>query len=97
MATKFLSTVERALERDRDRIKLPPRILDEVLADAHRWVGETLLDEGSPREARWHLLQSLRIKPRQPRLSGLYLSAFLPKTARRQIGGVYRRIKRSFA
>src|SRR6185437_4000157 len=55
----FLETLTRALARDRGRIPFPERRVDEVLADAHRWLGEELLAAGERHEAQEHLLKSL--------------------------------------
>lgn len=94
MATKFLSVVTSALEQDRDRIKLPPHMIDEVLADAHGWLGEALFESGSQREARPHMRQSLRHKPGQLRLLRLYATAFLPPAAQQQIRYAYQEVKK---
>jgi glycosyltransferase involved in cell wall biosynthesis len=93
MARHFLSTLTRSLARDRTRIRLPQATIDGVLADAHRWLGESLIGEGKRREGQQHLLQSLRIQPRQPRVAGHYAAAFLPPAVRERVIEVYREVK----
>jgi len=95
MARHFLSTLTRSLDRDRSRIesRLTEGTIDEVRADAHRWLGESLIGAGAPREGQRHLLQSLQIKPRQPRVAMLCAAAFLPPEARERVLAVYRGVK----
>jgi GT2 family glycosyltransferase len=95
MASHFLRTLTRALERDPIRIRnrIPEQTISEVLADAHSWLGETLLRAGDVREGQRHLLQSLRVRPGQPRVAGLYATAFLPRGVSERIRGVYRELK----
>ena len=78
MARNFLRTIEPAIDRDRDRIRLPRIMLDEVLAEAHGWIGSVLVRRGEHLEGMRHLAASLRRKPRQPRLVGLLLLNLLP-------------------
>jgi glycosyltransferase involved in cell wall biosynthesis len=96
MARHFLSTLTRALARDRSRIRIPQRVIDEVVADAHLWLGETLLRSGERREGREHLLRSLRSDPRQPRVAALYAAGFLPAAVRERLVDAYREVKRLF-
>lgn len=93
MARHFLSTLTRSLARDRARIRLPQATIDGVLADAHRWLGESLLGDGERREGQRHLLESLRIQPRQPRVVAHYAAAFLPPAVRERVAEVYREVK----
>jgi GT2 family glycosyltransferase len=99
IARHFLQTLTRALDRDSTRIRsrVPEHIVAEVLADAHRWVGETLLKVGEVREGQEHLLRSLRIRPKQARVAGLYAMAFLPPKAVDRIRGVFRGVKERLA
>jgi hypothetical protein len=96
IARHFLLVLDRALERDSARIRgrVPGRTIDAVRADAHRWLGEALIASGQVREGRQHLLRSLRIKPRQPRVAGLYASAFLAPRTTERLRGAYRGLKR---
>lgn len=77
----FLKTISGPLAHDRARIKLPARMIDEVLAEAHGWIGEDALRLGLHAEARTHLYQSLRHKPWQPRVALLGTAALLPGSA----------------
>jgi len=97
LATSYLDTLTGALARDRDRIRLPQGMIEEALADAHRWVGEALLSKGRRREAREHLLRSLWHAPRQPRLLGWYAGSWLPPAAYRRVLDAYRRARRRMA
>ncbi|HEY3821723.1 MAG TPA: glycosyltransferase [Polyangiaceae bacterium] len=94
MARHFLSTLTRELESERHRIRLPQATIDHVLADAHLWLGESLIGHDERREGRRHLLRSLLVDPRQPRVAGLYAAAFLPRGARERLVGAYRELKR---
>jgi GT2 family glycosyltransferase len=95
IARHFLRTLTRALERDPVRIRnrIPEHTISEILADTHRWLGENLLNAGEVREGREHLLRSLRIRPGQPRVAGLYATALLPGRAGERLRGVYRGLK----
>jgi glycosyltransferase involved in cell wall biosynthesis len=82
-----------ALDRDRDRIRLPQEMIDAALADGHRWVAEAFLDRGEAREARSHLVSSLRHDPRQLRLLKIYASSWLPSGARERLVATYHRLR----
>ncbi len=96
MARHFLSTLERSLARDRARIgrRIPEDTIAEVRADAHRWLGESLVGDGQRWEGRRHLLESLRIKPRQPRVARLMAASLLPPGVREKVAEAYREVKR---
>ena len=79
MAENFLKTVNKALARDRARVTLSPAVLDEVMADAHAWIGEERFALGDHGQARYHLGTSLRFRPWQPRVAALLGAAILPK------------------
>lgn len=83
MARNFLTTITRVIERDRERIRLPRRMLDEVLAEAYAWVGECHEQRGERRAAAAALANSLRHKPMQPRVAALLALSLLPRTAAR--------------
>lgn len=95
MARHFLTTLTRSLARDGARIRsrIPEATVVHVRADAHRWLGESLLGAGERREARREFLQSLRVDPRQPRLLAFYAAAFLPPPVRERVAGAYRALK----
>jgi glycosyltransferase involved in cell wall biosynthesis len=84
MARNFLTTLTRTLERDRERIVLPRRLLDEVIAHANSWMAETLIPLGDLPGARRHFRRSLRHKPWQPRaLAQLALCQLSPQAGDR--------------
>jgi hypothetical protein len=74
-----LTTVMRALQQDRERIRLSSSMIRRRQADVHEWVGETLLEDGQTELARKHFLESLRHCPLQPRKLALLLRASLPE------------------
>jgi len=78
MAKNFLTTVTAALERDRERITLPPGMIDEVLAEANAWVAETLISAGEPRKASGYFRRSLYHMPWQPRALVQLILCHLP-------------------
>ncbi len=78
MASSYLKVLEETLARDGDRITLPPAMVSEARAYAHRWVGRIQLQNGSRRSARAHLGQALRIGPWQPTTMALYGLTFVP-------------------
>ncbi len=81
LASNFLRTVQRVLDRDRARINLPNWMKAAVLAEAHAWVAELALETGRRALARRHFLQSLRHQVYQPRTLGLLVAATLPRGA----------------
>jgi glycosyltransferase involved in cell wall biosynthesis len=99
MARHFVTTLTRALARDQGRIRsrIPRHVIDEVVAEAHLWLGESLLRAGERHEARGHFFSSLRVNPRQPRVAGLYAAAFLPPEALERARRVYRGLKQRLA
>jgi glycosyltransferase involved in cell wall biosynthesis len=97
LATNFLKTLETTLQEDRDRITLPEWMLDTVVAEAHRWVGECHLDLGQMVEARPHLWKTLRMRPKQPRVAAYLAMAMLPAGVTAQLRAGYRAAKRLLA
>jgi glycosyltransferase involved in cell wall biosynthesis len=93
MAENFLKTVNKALARDRDRVMLPPAMLDNVMAEAHAWIGEERLDRGDRDDAWRHLGTSLRFRPWQPRVAVLLGAAVLPKRVSDRLRDSYRALK----
>lgn len=89
----FLKTISGPLAQDRARIDLPSHMIDNVLAEAHGWIGEAALDRGLRTEARTHLFESLRRKPLQPRLAVLGVAALLPGPVASRLRSAYRRTK----
>jgi glycosyltransferase involved in cell wall biosynthesis len=78
MAKNFLATITPVLERDRDRIRLPKAMIDEVLAEAHSWIGMCHYERGERAEARNQLAQSLRHRKNQPRVAAFLALSMLP-------------------
>jgi glycosyltransferase involved in cell wall biosynthesis len=62
-ARSNLAIVTRWLERGRERITLPHRVVRDRLAFSHHWVGEAEMHFGDWNTARAHLWQSLRYRP----------------------------------
>jgi hypothetical protein len=96
MAENYLRTVNKALARDRERVTLPPAMLDEVMAEAHAWIGEQRLEIGDRDQAWHHLGTSLRFRPWQPRVAALLGAAFLPKKVSDRLRNSYRALKSRF-
>ena len=94
LARNFLRTVTAALERDRKRITLSPQMVDEVLARANSWVGETLIEKGEPRAAADFFKRSLQSKPWQPRALVQLVLCHLPPASAEALRGAYRRLHR---
>jgi hypothetical protein len=83
MARNFLKTITPVLETDRDRIRLPARMLRTVQAFANGWVGAENLELGDTAQARTYLRRSLGYRFWQPKMWVLYLLAWLPPSATR--------------
>jgi GT2 family glycosyltransferase len=93
LARNFLKTLEATLARDRARIDLPPRMIAEVVAEAHAWVGECELELGQTGKGQRHLVRSLLTKPRQPRLAGMLALSLLPAGTRERLRAAYRGLR----
>src|SRR4051812_4052693 len=93
MAENFLKTVNKALDRDRDRVTLSPAMLDSVMAEAHAWIGECRLQLGDRDQAWRHLGTSLRFRPWQPRVAALFGASLLPKPVSDRLRASYRAVK----
>jgi glycosyltransferase involved in cell wall biosynthesis len=93
MAENFIRTIRPVIERDRDRIALPERMINEVLAEAELFLGESLLDNNEHRRALPHLAKSLRIRPWQPRTARLLALACLPPQAKEPLRRAFRRLR----
>jgi glycosyltransferase involved in cell wall biosynthesis len=83
LATKFLQTVTETIERDRERIKLPGWMLDEVRAEAHHWVGDLEGRRGNAAAARRHFARSLSYRAWQPRTLAMLCENCMPGGVRR--------------
>ncbi|MEQ1579221.1 MAG: glycosyltransferase family 2 protein [Steroidobacteraceae bacterium] len=95
-ARNFINTILPALERDRERIKLPRHILRTTLYGAFLWIGEAALEAGYPDEAALNLMKSLWYYPLQPRTLGLLVLSRLPPSMTRFLRNAYSRAKPLF-
>ena len=93
MGQAYQRVLETTLARDADRITLSPSMIKLARVHAHRWVGEMELLAGSPRLARAHLAEALRIHPLQPWIIALVLLTFLPPGVVAALVGARRRMK----
>jgi glycosyltransferase involved in cell wall biosynthesis len=93
-ATAFLSTFQQTVAAYPGRIKIPPAVLRNRLADAHAWVGAECLGADKISEARGHLLKSLAIDPTRIRLLKPLLESCLPKPVRSGIRAFKRKVFR---
>jgi glycosyltransferase involved in cell wall biosynthesis len=94
MAENFLRTITPIIERDRDRIRLPQEMIDEVLAEAEFFLGDALIEVDDHEEARRHLLRSLRLRPRQPHALRLFVLSLLPPASKEPIRRAYRALRK---
>jgi glycosyltransferase involved in cell wall biosynthesis len=78
LARNYVTTMERALARDGDRIALGPEVVRAARAYGHAWTGLGYLESGEAAAARRHLRQSLRLAPATLRTYALYALALLP-------------------
>jgi hypothetical protein len=79
IARAYLQVLERTLALDGARINLPPAMVIEARAHAHRWVGESELQGGSSRVARTHLARAFRLGGKRPRTIVALILTFLPR------------------
>ncbi len=82
IARNYLRTMQKALAEDRGRLRLPEDMLVDARARAHAWIGEALLDAGEAGALK-HIVESLRLRPRQPRMARLAIAAALPRPVSR--------------
>ena len=94
VAQNNLRTISHYLQVDRARVKWSDAQIRGILADTHRWVGETALDAGDLAEARRHLGRSLWLNLRQRRCLGMYLLTFLPRGAGEALRRMFRKCRR---
>jgi GT2 family glycosyltransferase len=85
-----LTTVQKVLRQDRNRINLPRSMIRARLGEVHQWVGDALLESGEAARARKHLLASLRHQPLRSGTGALLVRASLPAS----VGDVLRRLWR---
>jgi glycosyltransferase involved in cell wall biosynthesis len=89
----FLDTIRTELTEHGDRIRLPKRMIREVLAEAHGWIGDSALSLNRRGLARREIFSSLLIKPRQLRMWKLLLVASLPPVVVTTLRNLYRSFK----
>jgi glycosyltransferase involved in cell wall biosynthesis len=94
MARNFLATIGPVIERDRDRIRLPQIMIEEVLAEAHAWIGECHYDLKENRQAVSCFRRSLLHKPAQPRVAALLALSLLPPRVSAGVHDALRFVKR---
>lgn len=91
-AENFLRTVGRTIERDGERIRLPRVVIEDVLAEAHEWIGSVHAERGETLAAARHLARSLR-PGHAARLGGLVALSLLPRPAARTLRRLWRRAR----
>jgi glycosyltransferase involved in cell wall biosynthesis len=96
-ALNCLATILPVVRRDRARIHLPRSMIRARLAEVHEWAGGALLERGQGKEARRHLLESLRHLPLQPRVLKLLAQASLPEGVSSRLQRYWRRLKKGVA
>lgn len=79
IALGYLLAVQGHLARDRDRIKLPERLIRRTVAEAHAWVAEDSLMLGEGEGAAGHFWNSLRRRPFQKRALMLFPFSLVPR------------------
>jgi glycosyltransferase involved in cell wall biosynthesis len=93
LAQNFLRVIEPILKAERNTLRLPRKMQDAVLAEAHAWVGEVRLDMGDAAIARRELFLSLARQPMQLRTARLLLAACLPLAVRERARELYRKAR----
>jgi GT2 family glycosyltransferase len=93
IATNALRSIERAFAKDHLRLQIPPAVMNEKIAHLHAWIGELMLDRERGSEARAHFFTSLRHRPAQPRVLGMFVAASTPPSLAKGLRGSYRRLK----
>jgi glycosyltransferase involved in cell wall biosynthesis len=78
IARGYLLALQRRLEQDRHRIKLPQQVIRRQLAEAYGWVAEALL-AGDGHRAAGYFLKSLLLHPTQKRALTLLPFSLVPR------------------
>ncbi|HEX2659058.1 MAG TPA: glycosyltransferase [Polyangia bacterium] len=89
MAQNFLRTITPIIANDRERLGLSQSTIDDVLAEAETFLGESLVAQGQHSAARTHLLRSLQLRPRQPYAIKQLLISLLPVGLKADLQRVY--------
>jgi glycosyltransferase involved in cell wall biosynthesis len=96
LARNYVTTMEGALARDGERIRLDPEVIRAARAYGHAWTGQAYLESGEAAPARRHLRRSLRLAPTAARTYVLLALAMVPgPLVARAIHGVRRVRSRS--
>jgi GT2 family glycosyltransferase len=90
LARNTLRTVQKWLDRGRDRVTLAPDVVRRRVADCYGALAEEELLAGHWRAGQANLARSLRMWPGQPRRAAVFLSHFLPGPLRRALRWVVR-------
>ncbi len=93
IARNYLKAVVPWMERDKDRIHLPPGMLEDVLAVAHARLGVILVESGERQEGRAYLYKSLHYEVWQPRIYFWLAVGYLPEWIRKSSFAGYRWLK----
>jgi glycosyltransferase involved in cell wall biosynthesis len=88
-----LTTVLPHLQNGRTEVRLSRTMRRSRLAEIYQWVGDALLENGQPREARRHLLKSLWYRPLQGRTAALLVRSVLPVLVGTGLRHGWRRLK----
>jgi glycosyltransferase involved in cell wall biosynthesis len=67
------------LARERDRIKLPPRVIRRQMADAYAWLAEEELRCGADNGTAGHVWKSLCLNPLKARVLALLVLSLIPR------------------
>jgi glycosyltransferase involved in cell wall biosynthesis len=79
IARGYLLALQRRLEQDRHRIKLPSYVIRRQMAEAYGWVAETALLAGDGHRAAGYFLKSLLLNPAQKRALTLLPFSLVPR------------------
>lgn len=97
MAENFLRTITPVMQQDGNRIRLPRVVLDEVLSEAHSWIGAVHAERGENLSALRHLFMSLRYNPLNTSVLTSMVASILPLPVAKSLRGIYRTLRKSGA
>jgi GT2 family glycosyltransferase len=93
LAKNFLKVIKPIIEIESEKINLPMSMQNTVLAEAHLWYGQTLLESGDRVGARREIFRSLARSPGQPQAARILMMAYLPRTLQSAARSAYRAIR----
>jgi len=93
VARNNLKTVTKMLSSAKEEILLPESLIRKRLAQSYAWVGREELKRHD-KNARWSLLESLKLDPFQTKVAVCYLLSFLPGQVFNWMRGIKRRLSR---